>query len=72
MNLRKTELIPMGRGEVYQHLGCSNGTFPISYLGLPLGASNRMMEIYNPVIEKIKREMACWEHIFQREGDLHS
>nr|XP_016481281.1 PREDICTED: uncharacterized protein LOC107802323 [Nicotiana tabacum] len=41
---------------------CNIGSFPTSYLGLPLGASRRSTEIWNAVIEKFeKRRSFLWE-----------
>nr|XP_009759435.1 PREDICTED: uncharacterized protein LOC104211974 [Nicotiana sylvestris] len=41
---------------------CNIGSFPTSYLGLPLGASQRSTEIWNVVVEKFEKRLASWQH----------
>ena len=39
-------------------LGCKVGTLPMSYLGMPLGASHNSPSIWNSILEKIERKLA--------------
>ena len=47
INLAKSEIIPIGPVnnlvELASELGCNIGSFPTSYLGLPLGAKHKAM-----------------------------
>jgi hypothetical protein len=38
-----------------QLLGCRVASLPMTYLGLPLGASYKAISIWNGVIEKMER-----------------
>lgn len=40
---------------------CKVGTFPTSYLGLPLGARYKSLNIWDGVIEKFERKSASWK-----------
>lgn len=48
-------------GELAEIL-CSNaGSFPISYLGLPLGANFEVIDSWIGVIERFERKLASWQ-----------
>ena len=36
-------------------LGCQIGSLPMTYLGMPLGASHKSPTVWNPILEKIER-----------------
>lgn len=42
-------------------LNCKTGSLPLSYLGLPLGASRSKRKTWKPVIEKVKARLAGWK-----------
>nr|KYP53471.1 Putative ribonuclease H protein At1g65750 family [Cajanus cajan] len=44
-----------------QLLNCKLLKLPSIYLGLPIGANPRRKEIWNPVLEKIKRRLSNWK-----------
>ena len=41
-------------------VGCSVGSWPMSYLGLPLGDNPIRMGFWSPVVEKIGRRLEGW------------
>ena len=41
-------------------LGCKQGSLPMKYLGLPLGAKFKKI-LWNPTLEKMERRMAGWK-----------
>ena len=49
INLNNSEIIPIGpvtnAVELAPELGCKIGSFPMSYLGLPLGAKYKNLEV---------------------------
>ena len=49
INLAKSEIIPIGHVsnlvELASELGCKIGSFPTSYLGLPLGAKHKALGV---------------------------
>ena len=49
-------------------LGCKQGTLPMKYLGLPLGAKFKDKAIWNPILEKIEQRLVGWKclYLFKR------
>ena len=49
INLNKSEIIPIclvdNAEELANELGCKTGSFPTSYLGLPLGAKHKAVGV---------------------------
>lgn len=43
-------------------LGCETGSFPSTYLGLPLGASYKATELWNGVMEKVEKKAGRLVH----------
>ena len=62
INLGKLELVPVGVVHnidlLLVVLGCKQGSLPMKYLGLPLGAKFKDKTIWNPILEKMKRRLA--------------
>ena len=62
INLSKTELVVVGQvpnvNELAGILGCNVTALPLSYLGLPLGATFKQTSVWNNVIEKIEKRLA--------------
>ena len=44
------------------------GSLPMKYLGLPLGAKFREKTIWNPILEKIERRLAGWKQLYLSKG----
>ncbi|KAL4582537.1 hypothetical protein LXL04_007088 [Taraxacum kok-saghyz] len=42
-------------------LNCESGTFPFTYLGLPLGANMRIFKHWNPILEKFRSRLSVWK-----------
>ena len=51
-------------------LGCRVGTLPMTYLGMPLGASYNSPSIWNPILEKIEQKLAMWKKLYLSKGVL--
>ncbi|CAN4115232.1 unnamed protein product [Withania somnifera] len=47
--------------ELAEIIGCNIGSFPSTYLGLPLGAKYKSNEIWTEVIEKFVKRLATWK-----------
>ena len=62
INLDKFELVPMGVVPNFEMLvnalGCKQGSLPMKYLGLPLGAKWKDRAVWNPIIEKVENRLA--------------
>lgn len=53
-------------------IGCSIGSFPTSYLGLPQGAKHKATTIWNGVIEKFDKRLASSQmRTYQWVEDWH-
>ena len=72
INLGKSELVPVGVVHnidlLLNVLGCKQGSLPLKYLGLPLGANFKDKSIWNLILEKIERKLACWKRLCLLEG----
>ena len=65
INLAKSEIIPIGPVnnlvELASELGCNIGSFPTSYLGLPLGAKHKAMGVWDSIEERYRKGLAAWK-----------
>uniref|UniRef100_A0A2N9FC99 Reverse transcriptase domain-containing protein n=1 Tax=Fagus sylvatica TaxID=28930 RepID=A0A2N9FC99_FAGSY len=72
VNMAKSEMVPIGEvnglSALADLLYCHVGSLPIHYLGMPLGASYKAVEIWNPIIEKIERRLAGWQKMYLSKG----
>ena len=68
INLGKLELVLVGVvyniGWLLNVLGCNQGTLPMKYLGLSLGAKFKDKTIWNPILEKMERRLAGWKCLY--------
>ena len=49
-------------------LGCKQGSLPMKYLGLPLGAKFKDKSIWNPILEKMERKLAGGKKLYLSKG----
>ena len=73
VNAMKSEkMVPIGEvnnvNALTEILGCRIGTLPMTYLGMPLGASHKSPTIWNPILEKIERKLARWKKLYLSKG----
>ena len=72
VNTVKSEMVPIGEVPNVQVLaeilGCWIGALPMTYLGMPLGASHKSPTIWNPILEKIERKLAGWKKMYLSKG----
>ena len=72
VNMGKSEVVPVGEVLNLQQLAgilcCRIGSFPKSYLGLPLGASFKASSVWNPILEKVERHVAGWKKLYLSKG----
>ena len=73
VNVHKSEMVPIGEvvdvHALAEILGYRVGTLPMSYLGIPLGASHNSPSIWNPILEKIEQKLAGWKKLYLSKGD---
>ena len=72
INMGKSELVLVGVvpniADMVDVLECKQGSFPMKYLGLLLGANVRDSSIRNPIIEKMERRLAGWKRLYLSKG----
>ena len=72
VNVAKSELVPIGKVNnvhvLAEILGCRVGVLPMTYLGMPLWASHKSPSIWNPILEKIQRNLARWKKLYLSKG----
>ena len=72
INLGKSELVSVGvvnNSDLFLVvLGCKQGSLPMKYLGLPLGAKFKDKTIWNPILEKMERRLAGWKRLYLSKG----
>nr|XP_009785833.1 PREDICTED: uncharacterized protein LOC104234042 [Nicotiana sylvestris] len=65
INMLKSKIYPINLVENLEELadimGCDVGSFPTTYLGLPLGARYKVAEVWSGVIEKVEKRLATWQ-----------
>ncbi|XP_070021916.1 uncharacterized protein LOC142177631 [Nicotiana tabacum] len=64
INKQKSIIYPVNRvsniEELVGIIGCSIGSLPTTYLGLPLGAKFKNSDIWNGVVENFEKRLASW------------
>ena len=72
INLNKSEIIPIGpvdnAEELANELGCKTGSFPTSYLGLPLGAKHKAVGVWDSIEERFQKRLASWKIQYISKG----
>ncbi|RVW20278.1 La-related protein 6B [Vitis vinifera] len=68
----QSEIIPVGEVEEVDvlavELGCRVGSLPSSFLGLPLGAPNKAISMWDGVEERVRRRLALWKPQYISKG----
>ncbi|KAL6341015.1 hypothetical protein AAG906_032128 [Vitis piasezkii] len=54
--------------EMAVELGCRVGQLPAVYLGLPLGAPNKAISVWDGVEERVRRRLALWKRQYISKG----
>jgi hypothetical protein len=72
INLSKSMIVPIGAVgnlEILSNiLGCRVESLPLTYLGLPLGATHRDTSIWDAVIGKMEAKLAGWKWMYLSKG----
>ena len=72
INLNKSEIITIGPvdnvEELASGLGCKAGSFPTSYLGLPLGAKHRALGVWDSIEERFRNRLASYKIQYISKG----
>ena len=75
VNYRKSMMLPINLTEErLDHLartfGCSKGSLPFTYLGLPLGLTKPRVQDYIPLVNKCERRMSSVSTFLSQAGRL--
>ena len=73
INLSKSMLVGIGTSNdevklLALKLLCKAGSFPFSYLGLPIGGKVRSKQLWNPVLADFKRKLSMWKRNYLSLG----
>ena len=72
VNWGKSELVAVGvvhnMDLLVAVLGYKQGSLPMKYLGLPLGAKFKDKSIWNPILEKMEKKLAGWKKLYLSKG----
>ena len=72
VNVHKSEMVPIREVEdvhaLAEILGYRVGELPMSYLGMPLGASHNSPSIWNFILENFERKLAEWKKLYLSKG----
>ena len=72
VNLGKSELVAVeavhNMDLLVAVLGCKQGSLPMKYLGLPLGAKFKDKSIWNPILKKMERKLVGWKKLYLSKG----
>ena len=72
VNALKSEMVPIGVVPnvhvLVEFLGCQIGSLPMTYLGMPLGASHKSPPIWNLILEKIECKLVGWKMMYLSKG----
>jgi hypothetical protein len=68
VNMSKSEMVPVGDVPNLSILAdimcCCIREFPMTYLGMPLGASFKSKAIWNFIVEKMERKLEGWKSLY--------
>ncbi|XP_028074743.1 uncharacterized protein LOC114277104 [Camellia sinensis] len=72
VNLAKSKLIPVGEvvhlSVLAAILGCKVAQLPVSYLGLPLGATFKGKWVWDEVVDRVQRRLVGWKRQYLSKG----
>ena len=72
VNALKSEMVPIGEVPnvfvLAEILGCRVRSLPMTYLGMPLGASHKSPTVWNPILEKFEHKLASWKKMYLSKG----
>ena len=55
--------------ELVSELGCKIGSFPMSFLGLPLSAKHKNLGVWDSIEGRFRKRLASWKVQYISKGD---
>jgi hypothetical protein len=76
VNYRKSQMLPINVSEekiqrLAMTFGCSIGTFPFTYLGLPMGTTKPKFEDLTPMMDRVEKKLSGCSTWLSYLGRLH-
>ena len=72
VNMAKSVMVPVGEvgniAMLAESIDCRVGSLPLTYLGMPLGASYKAVSVWDPILEKMERRLAGWKKLYLSKG----
>lgn len=72
LNLTKSSLIAVGEIPNLEllatDLGCRTASLPSTYLGMPLGFNFKQKEVWDPVIDRMRKRLVGWKARYLSKG----
>ncbi|KAL5538556.1 hypothetical protein UlMin_042562 [Ulmus minor] len=73
INMNKSSLVGINLEDeevrvLTTEVGCEKDSWPMKYLGLPLGGNPNSAEFWNPVVEKVGKRLDGWKKAFLSKG----
>ncbi|XP_028056784.1 uncharacterized protein LOC114260796 [Camellia sinensis] len=77
VNLSKSSVVGINLADSHVHrvaamLGCSIDSFPLKYLGLPLGGDPRLVSFWELVLVKIRKRLEGWKRALLSKGGRYT
>jgi hypothetical protein len=75
VNYSKSQILPINVSHekmvtLANALGCQLGSFPFTYLGLPMGTTKPRVEDYAPLMDRIERRLSACSSLLSYSGKL--
>ncbi|XP_016206095.1 uncharacterized protein LOC107646423 [Arachis ipaensis] len=76
INFDKSSLIPVNYDKqwvqrICRLWGCKEGTLPVKYLGISLGANPRLVNTWKPIIDEVEEKLGLWKaKVLNKAGKL--
>jgi hypothetical protein len=72
VNLGKSEVVSVGTirnmATLAEILGCTIGSLPITYLGMPLAVDFKAKYLWSPMLNKMERRLSRWKKLYLSKG----
>ncbi|PON67927.1 hypothetical protein PanWU01x14_099240, partial [Parasponia andersonii] len=73
VNMAKSTLLGINVDEEFihstaVHLVCEVGSWPIKYLGMPLGGNLEKLDFWEPIVAKVTKRLDRWKRAFLSRG----
>ena len=72
VNVGKSEIVPVGEvgniDALATILRCRVGSLPLTYLGMSLGTPYKTTSMWNPILERMEKNLSGWKRLYLSKG----